>query len=137
MVCTDYSLLMPAMLFLSYWVVYLVGLPPLPQSNIPLLYVLVLFPVFFITAIGEEVGWLGYAIDPMQDSWGALYASMILGIVWALWHPLGIYSNQQRARMGNMAVSWFDTFTNSYSLDLQQHRKEHIGWNFVSCYDQC
>jgi membrane protease YdiL (CAAX protease family) len=118
MVCTDYSLLMSAMLFLSYWVVYLVRLPPLPQSNIPLLYVLVLFPVFFITAIGEEVGWLGYAIDPMQDRWGALYASMILGNSMGSMAPLGIYSNQQRAGMGNMAVSWFDTFTNSYSLDL-------------------
>jgi membrane protease YdiL (CAAX protease family) len=87
--CVPTILLMPAMLFLSYWVMYLVGLPPLPQPNIPLLYVLVLFPVFFITAIGEEVGWLGYAIDPMQDRWGALYASMILGIVWALWHLWG------------------------------------------------
>jgi|SRR5829696_603746 len=81
-------LLMPAMLFLSYWVMYLVGLP-LPPSNILLLFVLMLFPVFFITAFGEEVGWLGYAIDPMQDRWGALYASMILGIVWALWHLWG------------------------------------------------
>src|SRR5215204_3101012 len=81
-------LLMPAMLFLSYWVMYLVGLP-LPPSNIPLLFVLMLFPVFFITAFGEEVGWLGYAIDPMQDRWGALYASMILGIVWVIWQFLG------------------------------------------------
>jgi membrane protease YdiL (CAAX protease family) len=81
-------LLMPAMLFLSYWVMYLVGLP-LPQPNIPLLFVLILFPLFFITALGEEVGWLGYAIDPMQERWGALHASIILGIGWSLWHLWG------------------------------------------------
>jgi uncharacterized protein len=78
-------LLMPAMLFLSYWIMYLVGLP-LPQPNIPLLFVLILFLLFFISALGEEGGWLGYAIDPMQERWGALYASIILGIVWSLWH---------------------------------------------------
>jgi uncharacterized protein len=82
-------LLMPAMLFLSYLVMYLVGLP-LPQPNISFLFVLILFPLFFVTALGEEAGWLGYAIDPMQERWGALYASIILGIVWGLWH-LGGY----------------------------------------------
>jgi uncharacterized protein len=81
-------LLMPAMLFLSYCVMYLVGLP-LPQPNIPLLFVLILFPLFFISALGEEVGWLGYAIDPMQDRCGALKASIILGTVWGLWHFWG------------------------------------------------
>jgi uncharacterized protein len=81
-------LLMPAMLFLSYCVMYLIGLP-LPQPNISLLFVLILFPLFFISALGEEVGWLGYAIDPMQDRCGALKASIILGTVWGLWHFWG------------------------------------------------
>jgi membrane protease YdiL (CAAX protease family) len=40
----------------------------------------------FILALGEELGWSGYAIDPMQDRWGALPASILLGLVWALWH---------------------------------------------------
>jgi uncharacterized protein len=82
-------LLMPAMLFLTYWVMYLIGLPLPPEPDIPLLLVLILFSVFFITALGEEVGFLGYAIDPMQDRWGALKASLVLGSVWALWHHWG------------------------------------------------
>jgi membrane protease YdiL (CAAX protease family) len=76
---------MPAMMFLAYWVMHLVGLP-LPEPDIPLLLVVILFPVFFMTAMGEEMGWLGYAIDPMQDRWGALKASIIMGAVWGLWH---------------------------------------------------
>jgi membrane protease YdiL (CAAX protease family) len=81
--------LAPAMLFLAYWAMHLIGLPLPPQPNIPLLLVATLFPVFFISALGEEVGWLGYAIDPMQDRWGALKASIILGTVWGLWHLWG------------------------------------------------
>lgn len=80
--------LAPAMLFLAYWVMYLTGVP-LPNPDIPILLVAILFPLFFISALGEEVGWLGYAIDPMQDRWGALKASIILGTVWGLWHLWG------------------------------------------------
>jgi uncharacterized protein len=80
--------LAPAMLFLAYGVAYLTGVP-LPELETPILLVAILFPLFFITALGEEVGWLGYAIDPMQDRSGALYASIILGTVWGLWHLWG------------------------------------------------
>ena len=44
------------------------------------------FFVYFIGAIGEEVGWSGYVIDPLQNRYGALKASIILGFVWAIWH---------------------------------------------------
>lgn len=42
--------------------------------------------VFFIAALGEEVGWSGYAIDKMQDRWNALQVSILLGLVSATWH---------------------------------------------------
>ncbi|MFL6424792.1 MAG: type II CAAX prenyl endopeptidase Rce1 family protein [Nitrososphaeraceae archaeon] len=82
--------LMPAMMFLAYWLMILMRLP-LPEPHIPLLLVLTLFPVFFIFAMGEEVGWLGYAIDPMQALWAALKASIMLGSMWALRHIWGYF----------------------------------------------
>lgn len=78
-------LLAPVILVLSYVVMRLRGVS-LPEPHIPLLVIPIFFLVFFIGAIGEEVGWSGYAIDPLQDRWGALQASLILGSVWALWH---------------------------------------------------
>ena len=33
---------------------------------------LALFGALFIAALGEELGWVGYAIDPLQQRWGAL-----------------------------------------------------------------
>ena len=77
--------LMPAIAVLAYWYTKLSGVL-LPESQTPVLYILVFFVVYFIGAIGEEIGWSGYAIDPLQSRYGALKASIILGIIWAVWH---------------------------------------------------
>lgn len=34
----------------------------------------------------EELGWTAYATDPLQQRWGALGASLALGLYWAVWH---------------------------------------------------
>jgi hypothetical protein len=44
------------------------------------------FVVSFILALGEELGWMGYAFDPMQERFGALKASILLGLFWASIH---------------------------------------------------
>jgi Type II CAAX prenyl endopeptidase Rce1-like len=45
-----------------------------------------IFVAFFIGALGEELGWSGYITDSLQKRWGALGASVLLGLVWAAWH---------------------------------------------------
>ena len=45
-----------------------------------------IFVVFFILGAGEELGWMGYAADPMQERRSALTTGIILGLVWAIWH---------------------------------------------------
>jgi uncharacterized protein len=42
-------------------------------------------------ALGEEPGWRGFALPSLTKKVGAIGASLVLGIVWALWHlPLFI-----------------------------------------------
>jgi membrane protease YdiL (CAAX protease family) len=78
-------LTMPAVAVFSYGAIRLMGVPvPLPPFSV--LMVLALSLVAFIAALGEELGWSGYAIDPMQDRWGALQAGILLGMVWSIWH---------------------------------------------------
>ena len=86
--------LMPVMTLISYAYMKMTG-AILPEFKIPFLYVLVFFLMYFIGAIGEEVGWSGYATDPLQNRYGALKASIILGFVWAIWHIIPWSQNGQ------------------------------------------
>jgi membrane protease YdiL (CAAX protease family) len=90
--------LMPFMYLLSYGGVRLLGISLPVQPHLPLLLVPLLSVVFFVGAAGGELGYMGYAVDPMQECWGALTAGIIMGSVWAVWHvPALIQSNQAPA----------------------------------------
>jgi membrane protease YdiL (CAAX protease family) len=84
-------LLMPAIMLLSFVVLRLMGVPvPNPQFSFATPFIL--FAVFFIAAIGEELGWSGYAIDPLQNRFSALGGALLLGVVWAVWHFIPLLS---------------------------------------------
>lgn len=82
-------LLMPTITVLTYALMRSMGLELRPP-HFAIPGGLVLFLVFFVAALGEELGWTGYAIDPMQHPWGALGAAIILGVVWAAWHVVAM-----------------------------------------------
>jgi membrane protease YdiL (CAAX protease family) len=83
--------LLPLLFILALGVAVLVG-QPLMAALFPVVALPVVFLLFFIGSLGEEVGWMGYAFEPMQDKWNAFKAALVLGLIWALWHiPLYIF----------------------------------------------
>lgn len=78
-------LLAPLIYLLSYAIMRALRLS-LPVPEIPWLAVPLFLLMYFIAGAGEELGWMGYAFDPMQERWNALGAATILGAVWVLWH---------------------------------------------------
>ena len=141
--------LKPAIMILSYAVMRLAGLP-LPDPQIPWLMTPVLFLMFFMAAIGEELGWMGYAFDPMQERWGALKASLILGLAWGLFHLIPDLQNGQAfnwilwQRLGTVAsrvlIVWlYNNTGKSVLAAILFHAMSNVSWvlfpNYGSHYD--
>lgn len=78
-------LLYPLIFLLSLVWIVLSG-TSIPPALTPLVALPGVFPFFFLLAVGEEVGWMGYAFAPMQARGSALRAALVLGMIWAFWH---------------------------------------------------
>lgn len=86
----------------------------------PILLYLTIFPVSIfnglMTAImgagplGEEGGWRGYLLPRLLEQGGEVRASLIIGIVWALWH-LPIMAMFADWRSGVPFVAYFPLYT--------------------------
>lgn len=79
-------LTMPALSFFAYGIMRLMGLP-LSHPVFPSLPAdILLFLVFIVAAELEEIGWSGYALEPLEQRLGVLGAALLLGGTWAAWH---------------------------------------------------
>jgi uncharacterized protein len=78
--------IMPVAFAVTGGVVWLSGTPVPTLQLLPLSAVMPASALFFIGAVGEEIGWQGYAYPALAGRHSALSAALIIGVVWALWH---------------------------------------------------
>jgi membrane protease YdiL (CAAX protease family) len=68
------------------------GLTSLPLCDAPLM------PALYLAGAAlEELGWTGYATEPLQRRYGIPCAGAIIGSVWALWHLIPWWLGQGHA----------------------------------------
>ncbi len=85
-----------AFILLAIPVFFLLGIAVLPGALASFTGITTRFPVEYLISfilififggpLGEEPGWRGFALPRMQARWGALKASLLLGVVWTFWH---------------------------------------------------
>ena len=72
----------PAIAVFAYGILRLTSVP-LPDSTPWAFAIVPLFILFFIAGLAEEIGWTGYATEPLLQRWGTLTAA------WC-WEPFGL-----------------------------------------------
>lgn len=81
----------PLIVIAAWFMATLLGLEFLP-AQMPLIAIPIAISMFFVGALFEEIGWMGYAYGQMEGKWGAFKATAILGVIISLFHvPLYYY----------------------------------------------
>ncbi|MCG8412774.1 MAG: CPBP family intramembrane metalloprotease [Pseudomonadales bacterium] len=75
----------PLIMVLSYFSMLWLN-APLPEPEFQLVLLPVFFAIFLLSALGEELGWQGYAFKAMHGRDNALVVAVIIGVIWAVWH---------------------------------------------------
>jgi membrane protease YdiL (CAAX protease family) len=73
------------------------GLPVLPLTVVVLL-------AFLFNGWGEETGWRGFALGPLQERFGAVKGTLVLALIWAGWHTPSFWFVEGYRSMGALGL---------------------------------
>ncbi len=89
-------LLVPLLLSIALGVYFLLGGTPLVVQWVTLPFSFFLYLI--VAGLGEELGWRGFALPRLQTNRPAFSASLIVGVIWGLWHlPILVVASQPLA----------------------------------------
>ena len=80
---------------------------------LPILY---LSNIFIGGPIAEEFGWRGFALPRLQARIGALYAGLLIGVIWGLWHVRFFILREGASVIGNIPFVWYLSLVTAWSV---------------------
>jgi uncharacterized protein len=89
----------------------LASFKPLSLSDVLLLPVLYLFLGATGGPLTEEPGWRGFALPRLQQRWGPIAGTTIVGLIWAAWHLPNYFRPDWAAVNGGLNFSGIAVFT--------------------------
>jgi membrane protease YdiL (CAAX protease family) len=80
-----------------------------PAVNVKLLGMATLFFLynFVYGGLSEEPGWRGFALPRLQAKFSPLVSSLILGVLWAVWHAPARFGGIEAKSLSDTLVEWF------------------------------
>jgi hypothetical protein len=90
-------------------------------------------PLLILGPLSEEIGWRGYALGRLQTRWNALISSLIIGLVWALWHlPLFLMVGTSQHELGLPFIGFLVGFmANSVFFTVLYNNTKHSLWSAI------
>ncbi|MHC1739785.1 MAG: CPBP family glutamic-type intramembrane protease [Anaerolineaceae bacterium] len=90
-------------------------------------------PLLVLGPLSEEIGWRGYALGRLQTRWNALISSLIIGLIWALWHlPLFLMVGTTQHELGIPFIGFLVNFmANSVFYTWLYNNTKHSLWSAI------
>jgi len=79
-----------------------------PVVDVKLLGMVILSFLYGLIYAGlsEEPGWRGFALPRLQAKFSPLVSSLILGVIWAVWHAPGRFGGIEAKSLSDTLVEW-------------------------------
>jgi membrane protease YdiL (CAAX protease family) len=87
-----------------------------------------LYFVIFGSLFAEEPGWRGFAQPRLQTHYGALTASLLIGLLWSTWHLWYVITPGVNVTGTDALATYVRAYLNRNHLcvDIQQHKRKLI-----------
>lgn len=72
--------------------------------------------IFFGGPLAEDIGWRGYALPKLRQKMNAFSASLVIGVVWVVWHLPFFWIPEGRNAVGGIPLLWFALMTTAWSV---------------------
>jgi membrane protease YdiL (CAAX protease family) len=76
------------------------------ENGLPGMVVLFFLYNFIYGGLSEEPGWRGFALPRLQARFSPLVSSLILGVLWSVWHAPARFGGMEAKSLADTLIEW-------------------------------